>query len=240
MVSWLTALSGLPVHAVESKRVIKIGIVDSGIARAFLQMHPVSLASAANIYINYRKKTIESFHYDRADIDRWCRNEVDLDVEDTGGHGTAVASIIYRHSKRPVELHVARILDEWASGHVLCLLEAVRWLVEEVRPDYINLSLGTTNENVRDRMAAHVSQADAQGCRIFAAAASIPTLPSELDGVTAVGTPQLAGSSTARPKLDRVAIPSTITVFEQSSWVEREMVTSYACPFTLAQAINER
>lgn len=214
--------------------VLKIGIIDSGISLDFLQATDINLKAGANFFIDWERKNLNSIFYDAADILHWKNGTTTLDIEDKSGHGTAVSSIIYRNATTPIEFYIAKILDEQQSGSAICLLAALSWLINDVKTNYINLSLGTHNLNFHTQMLALVKQANVQQCKIFSAAGDIPTLPSELAGVTAVGIP---GTKPHNPpvKVDTIVSAASITIFQNGAWTEAALSTSFACPLRLAE-----
>ena len=214
---------------------LKIGVVDSGISSTFLRSTSVKVSAGAFFSLDFHKKTLNTFFCDGSDISSWREGVATLGIDDKSGHGTAVTSIIYRNIPVPVEFYIAKILDEQQSGSALCLLAALHWLINDVKADCVNLSLGTDNWKVRRQMLELVEQAGARGCMIFSAAGDVPTLPSELTGVTAVGISRLSRNNNVGVKLDCIALPSTVEIFQGNGWTTSEISTSYACPLVLSE-----
>ena len=216
------------------KMPLKIGVIDSGISLSFLCATSVQINAAANFVIDWDQKVLHSIFYDACDIDSWREGSSDLAIDDQSGHGTAVVSILFQNITDPVEFYIAKILDKQQSGSAICLLAALRWLISDAKVDVINLSLGTDNWSLQPEMLALVEQADENNCKLFSAAGDIPTLPSELIGVTSVGTSELARNNRNGVKLDCVALPSAVLVFRDRAWMLSEISTSYACPISLS------
>lgn len=217
---------------------LKIGIIDSGISLAFMQATAANVVAGANFSVNWEQKKLHSVYYDSTDIAHWCEEKTNLEIDDRSGHGTAVASIIFRNIKRPIEFYIAKILDEQQSGSAVALLSALHWLVNEIRADLVNLSLGTNNWQAYNPMQELVKQAQQNNCKLFSAAGNIPTLPSELEDVTAVGIPTLEEEQKEPIKLDCIALEKSVTIFRGHQWHETEITTSYACPLILAEHCN--
>jgi subtilisin family serine protease len=217
---------------------LKVGIIDSGISLALLQATNLQLRAGANFFIDWERKNLNSIFYDETDIADWRSGAIDLDIDDKSGHGTAVSSILYRNVTAPVEFYVAKILDKQQSGSAISLLAALKWLVNDLNVDYVNLSLGTDNWNIYTPMLALVEQAISKQCTLFSAAGNVPTLPSEILGVIAIGTTELAQKNTANVKIDCTALPSSLYIFHENQWLDVAISTSYACPLMLANYCN--
>lgn len=213
---------------------LKIGIIDSGISADFLRATSINVMSGATFQIDWEQKKLHSFFCDKNDIINWRNNITELVIADQSGHGTAVASILYQNIPFPVEFYIAKILDEQVSGSAICLLAAMKWLLQQIGAQYINLSLGTTNWQLHPQMIELVAEAQLKNCQLFAAAGDIPTLPSELAGVTAVG---IAGAQlhNTTVKVDCIAPVSSVVIFRDNKWVEVDLSTSFACPLMLAE-----
>lgn len=216
------------------KMPLKIGVIDSGIALDFVRTSSIEISAAANFVIDWEMEVLNSIFYDEYDIDSWREGASDLSIDDPSGHGTAVVSILFQNISDPVEFYIAKILDKQQSGSAISLLAALRWLINDKKVDFINLSLGTDNWNLHSEMLALVEQAVERNCKLFSAAGDIHTLPSELPGVMSVGTSELARHNRNGVKLDCVALPSSVLVFRDHAWVLSEMSTSYACPISLS------
>jgi subtilisin family serine protease len=108
------------------------------------------------------------------------------DVIDRIGHGTAVTAAI--HEKAPqAELLVVKVFDRSLAATAPALAAAVRWAADR-RSQFINLSLGTTNQEHAVALGDSVAYARNRGCAIVAAApdATYRWLPGALAGVIAV------------------------------------------------------
>ena len=217
------------------KRRLKIGVIDSGISKEFLKLHPVQIGASANFHVNWTDKTLDTAIYTPQEVEAWRNDAATVWIHDESGHGTDVVSILHRELGDSAEFHIVKILDAYTSGYTLTLLEGMRWLLDTVQPDCINLSLGTTNQTVFRPMQALVAQAQAQNCTLFSAAGDKPTYPSELPGVTAVANRALALDNSTGVKIDCVVLPETIRVFHRGNVAELPMTTSYAAPLALSQ-----
>jgi len=106
--------------------------------------------------------------------------------EDRLGHGTALAGIL--RAKAPqVELYAVKIFADRLAVSIAVLAAALQWAVDQ-RMQLINLSLGTTNPDHRDRLAAIVTQAGAAGTLLVASSppGQAEVLPAALPGVIGV------------------------------------------------------
>lgn len=119
------------------------------------------------------------------------------------GHGTAVAGAI--HEKAPeAELYIIKVFHQALSTTIDQLLRALDHAIEK-HADLINLSLGTKNNDHRERFAPVVEKACHMGCRIVSAAGALPgTLP----GVIAVTADKSVPRHQMRLESDFSAIAS--------------------------------
>ncbi len=212
---------------------LHIGIIDSGIDVRLVREHALTLGRAIHIRLDADERTLELVEYEPEDLEAWRQGSASLELQDASGHGTSVASILHDQlgSTREVVFHIARVLDAGDTCHPLCLLEALRWMVEDVRPHAINMSLGTPEPRIREPLLALVRQAQHHGIRLFAAAAAGPTYPAQLDTVTAVGEPGLPAS-----QFDTLVHDPDIRLYRQGTWVRQPTLSSFACPLALARA----
>ena len=89
------------------------------------------------------------------------------DYRDTSGHGTAVASIIKK--KAPgTELYAIKIFDQSLIVEQKILIESIRWAIDQ-NVDIINLSLGTTDAQVKQALLDICQVATKKGIAIVAA-----------------------------------------------------------------------
>lgn len=215
---------------------LKIGIIDSGVALDFLRISATPIAAAACFSVDWQAKRLITQRYDHRDLNAWLAGTQTLDLEDEIGHGTAVLSIVQRHLQRPAVYYIAKILDSQMSGSAICLTEAIDWLTNECDVDAINMSLGCDNFHWRERVQSAVDKARAKQCLLFGAAGDVPTLPSEAEGVISVGIAQQHEKMPRR--IDWVALDSKIDLFQNGTWTQAPISTSYACPQMLACSLN--
>lgn len=215
---------------------LKIGIIDSGITKEFLQHTGATVAAAARFDIDWQAKRLTIQRYDTSDLSAWLAGTQTLEIDDATGHGTAVISILHRELQLPVIYYIAKILNDNMSGSAICLTEAIDWLSSECQVDVINMSLGCDNFYWQARVQAAVDRAGSNNCLLFGAAGDIPTLPSEAEGVISIG---VARHQQKRPtRIDCMALDSEITIFQQGYWTNVPISSSYACPQLLALTLN--
>ena len=112
-----------PPFAGRTGRGVRVAVIDSGIHAT--HPHISSVARAVRI----------------------TPDGVDHDASDKLGHGTAVAAAILE--KAPgIELYVIRVFEKELSTNASVLSAAMNWAAEQDCA-LINLSLGSTNENLR-------------------------------------------------------------------------------------------
>ncbi len=108
------------------------------------------------------------------------------DLQDRLGHGTAVAAAI-REKAPAVELWAVKVFERRLVTTGVALVAGIRWAIaQEVH--LINLSLGTVNDAHREALIAAVSEAEASGALVVAAAPQPDAawLPGALPGVVSV------------------------------------------------------
>lgn len=105
-------------------------------------------------------------------------------LRDFHGHGTMVTEIIhtiYPHN----EYHIINILDENKSGYEECFIEALKKCIA-IKPDVINLSLGSFSEYYKDQLFQLTLDAVNQGILVVSSASSIPSYPAYFDHVVTI------------------------------------------------------
>lgn len=113
--------------------------------------------------------------------------------EDRLGHGTALAGVL--RTKAPqIELYAVKIFADRLSASIDVLDTALRWAIDQ-RMHIINLSLGTSNSQHRERLIATVAQANATGSILVASSppGQAKVLPAALLGVIGVAGDEHCG-----------------------------------------------
>nr|WP_255651733.1 S8/S53 family peptidase [Corallococcus sp. AS-1-12] len=221
---------------------VKVAIVDSGVSVGFLRGAGLALAGAASFTVDREARRLESRVHSREELAAWRGGDRVLeDLEDTHGHGTAVLSILMDQG-RPgagVEWYVARVLDGRMRGDSLGLLEALEWLTQDVRPDLINLSLGTVGRAFEAPLTALLDRAVGQGSLVLCAAGPVSGLPSGLPSVVTVADAATAHALRKGDLVDHVEHASKVRLYADGAWVERPITTSYACALAAARVLRE-
>jgi subtilisin family serine protease len=220
---------------------VKVGIIDSGVQVDFLREHAIHLAGGARFTIDLGARVLETRSYDREELEAWRAGTRTLDLEDENGHGTAVLSILH-DQVRPwpdVELYVARIFDQEVRAYSLCLVEALRWMLDEVGVELLNLSLGTTHRALEAPMREVLDRAVARGAVIVCAAGGVPTLPAQLESVVSVGDPALMEGMGAGVKVDHVVPQREVKLYLGGRWCQSPMTTSFACAVAVAGVLRD-
>ncbi|RKH17075.1 hypothetical protein D7X74_13590 [Corallococcus sp. CA047B] len=221
---------------------MKVAVVDSGVSVDFLRQHGGPLAGAASFTLDRAARRLESRAHSREELDAWRGGSAVLDdLEDTHGHGTAVLSLLMDAGPRPpnVEWYVARVLDERMRGDSLCLLEALEWLTNDVRPDLINLSLGTVDRAFETPLTELLWRAVRQGAVVVCAAGPVPCLPAGLGAVVTVADAKTARLLGRTDTVDHVEHAPTVRLYASGTWCERPMTSSYACALAVARVLRE-
>ena len=126
---------------------VKVAIIDSGIDRS----HEILQRVTAGICFEFSAGSVHTSQ----------------DYRDTSGHGTAVASIIKK--KAPgTELYAIKIFDQSLIVEQKILVESIRWAIDQ-NVDIINLSLGTTDAQVKQVLLDVCKVATKKGIAIVAA-----------------------------------------------------------------------
>jgi hypothetical protein len=108
------------------------------------------------------------------------------DYADRLGHGTALAGIL--RAKAPqVELYAVKIFADRLATSIAVLEAALLWAVQQ-KMHIINLSLGTTNPDHRERLLDVVARTNAAGTLLVASSppGQGDVLPAALPGVISV------------------------------------------------------
>jgi len=211
---------------------MKVGVIDSGVEVAFLREHGLHLAGGASFTLDVDAGELETCVYEPEELEAWRRGGPALALEDTHGHGTAVLSLLYAAVEPwppDVALYVARIFGEQVRASSVCLLEALRWMLDEVGVELLNLSLGTFEFALEAPLREVLERAVARGAVIVCAAGAEPTLPACLESVVAVGDTALLEHVEAQVRLDHVVRERTARVYGGGTWREVPMTTSFAC-----------
>ncbi|WP_223642421.1 S8/S53 family peptidase [Corallococcus sp. EGB] len=221
---------------------MKVAIVDSGVSVGFLRGAGLSLAGAASFTVDREARRLESRVHSREELAAWCDGGSVLeDLEDTHGHGTAVLSILRGQGRPPddVAWYVARVLDGRMRGDSLCLLEALEWLTRDVRPDLINLSLGTVGRAFEAPLTALLDRAVEQGSLVLCAAGPVAGLPSGMPSVVTVADAATAHALRRGDVVDHVEHAASVRLYSDGAWCERPLTSSYACALAAAQVLRE-
>ena len=126
---------------------VKVAIIDSGIDRS----HEMLQRGTAGICFEFSAGNVHTSQ----------------DYRDSSGHGTAVASIIKK--KAPgTELYIIKIFDQSLIVEQKILVESIRWAIDQ-NVDIINLSLGTTDAQVKHALLDICKVATKKGIAIVAA-----------------------------------------------------------------------
>ena len=220
------------------EQAFKVGIIDSGVSRQYLNSQNTKLQIAGAFSIDWENKALQKQIYGEHELEAWLNGCRELEVEDHSGHGTRVLSVLQQGINHPAEFAVAKVLDADNQGSVFALLEAMRWLIDEVEVDFLNISMGTTDFRYRDKMQEYVDYAVSKGCCILSAAGGYPSLPSELDGVNAIATEPMAKHDERGIKIDTVNLVPELTITLPEGSQTLELASSFASPHILAQIIS--
>lgn len=137
---FFSSLSGSGVH---------IGIIDSGYSR--YQEKTGDIRKGIDIKSGLREFALSDVHY----------------ANDTIGHGTACTGIILKKSPAAV-IYPVKVFDQDLVCNVDELISAIEWCIKNDM-HVINLSLGTTDENAKDKLNEVCQKARKAGIYLVAA-----------------------------------------------------------------------
>jgi subtilisin len=126
---WPKTVDDLLAHPKADGSGVRVGVIDTGIDRATLQLQGRGTVIEGAIFEAGKPKPL---HYAG---------------QQSGPHGTAVAGIIVRHAPK-VTLISADVFGSSGQCDVETLIRAIQWCVEEARCQVLNLSLGITEDRL--------------------------------------------------------------------------------------------
>jgi hypothetical protein len=112
-------------------------------------------------------------------------------------------------------------------------------MLDEVRVDLLNLSLGTTLRALEAPMREVIDRAVARGAVIACAAGGVPTLPAQLESVVSVGDPALMDMVGPEVKVDHVVREREVKLYMGGHWLQAPMTMSFACAVAVAGVLRE-
>jgi subtilisin family serine protease len=136
------------------------------------------------------------------------------DYVDRLGHGTCITAVI-REKAPEAELYVVKIFDRRLSAGIESLVAAIRWASEH-RMDFVNLSLGTTNQNHTEALREVIDETIVTGAKVVAAYEDEGQrwLPGTLPGVI----PVLLDWQLPREAVTKVELPDGCTAYRASGY----------------------
>jgi len=218
----------------EDKKTIKIGIIDSGIDLNFIEKCKIQIVQAANFQVNFVKKTIETEIYDQSEF-----KYADCKITDQNGHGTEITSIIFDqlNKKFNINFFIGKILDKNKESNIASFYSALQWMIEVIKPDYLNLSLGTNNKKYSDLIYSLTEKANNNNIKIFCAASGVKSYPAEFSTVTTVGDVGVVQSGEPGKKIDIQVDDTEVKLYSKGRWIKKNMFSSYASPLALCRQI---
>jgi len=216
---------------------IHVGIIDSGIDRRFVKEYGLNITRCASISMKPEDNKIVMLDFDQEDIKNWMDEKTDrvTGISDENGHGTAVASII-RINYPDALFSTAKVLEEDNKGYSHCLVEAMKWMVRVIKPDVINMSLGTTDESVKNTIRYLALEAMQRGTIITAASSAFISYPAALPEVYSVGFN--SGSvpnyhPIMKDNISHFIEQKNVQVWSNGQYRDSCMSNSYACPMVI-------
>lgn len=199
---------------------LKIGIIDSGIDGEFLDNHKgIKIAGKKAYSINFEKKEMV----------------ISDNITAINPHGSAVLDIIYQFAPN-ADYYLAKILDKDNNGNRLAFFHALDWMINEIKPDIINISAGmSANENYKEKIYDLTKTARNNGIQIVCAASAVETYPALMDTVITVSDVGFFCSSDltaeTRNKVDYVVREPYRGLYFHNSRKDVFYGTSFAAPF---------
>ena len=218
----------------DDKKYINIGIIDSGIDLNFIRKYKIQIAKAANFQVNFVNKTIETEIYDQSEL-----TFPDCKISDQNGHGTEITSIIFDqlNKKFHINFFIAKILDKNKESNIASLYSALQWMVEIAKPDYLNLSLGTSDKKYSNLIYSLTEKAKDNNIKIFCAASGVKSYPAEFDTVTTVGDLGVVQLGETGKKINIKVDDREVKLYSGNKWIQKNMFSSYASPLALCRQI---
>ncbi|MFI1995405.1 S8 family serine peptidase [Actinoplanes sp. NPDC020271] len=153
---------------------------------------------------------------------------------DTAGHGTACAGII-RSVAPGVRLSSVKVLGDGPSGNVAALLSGLNFAIEEGF-DVVNMSLSTTRQEFRGRLAELCDRAYFRRCLLVVAAHNLPieSFPWNFASVVSVAShadpDPMRYFYNASPPVEFCARGVRVTVASPGGGTSRNTGNSFAAP----------
>lgn len=200
-------------EAKESKRIIKIAIVDSGI----------------NEYPGIKGKVIEHFN---------AINTNTSYVDDQYNHGTSVASIIADKNlglNPNTELYSVKFLDSEGIGEIEALYEGLKWAISN-DVDIINLSIGfninnTKIENVIKKAISKKIIVVASSGNTYGFGTDFPARMPEVLSIGSISSTHQKSIFSGDGKIDYVTIGENIAAIDNSGIKVNVTGTSYSAAY---------
>ncbi|MEJ5284676.1 MAG: hypothetical protein ACP5Q5_06830 [Brevinematia bacterium] len=215
---------------------VHIGVIDSGVNREFVKSYHVNIESAAIFNINPSKSCIEIIEYEKDDIEKWKKGFINH-LSDESGHGTAVLSILYQKCPN-VYFSLAKILESDNKGYSICLVEALNWMIDIVRPNFMNISLGTDDERIKKKLYRLTKKAKKMGINIYSAIGGEKSYPGVFDTVVGVSKDKVVKQDIK--KVEMFNSNEKVKIFWNGNWEIVEIEPSLACAMVLGDTINQK
>ncbi len=218
----------------KNNRII-IGIIDSGVDRRFIIENGAKIKKASAFNIIQESRLVECIEYSKKDIKKWLAGKIDH-ISDEHGHGTSVLSIIWGILPN-AEFVVSKVLDHEKKGYSICLVEALRWMIEKTDVLIINISITTNDTNIKDDMLKLVKEAKKKGIVIYSAKDNEYSIPASVDGVVSV-TDFLTINKVGQYSLlksDVVIEKKEELIWWEGEWIQDPIKPSWACAVAVSK-----
>ncbi len=220
---------------VNLKKIRRIGIIDSGVNRQFVRDYNIKVVSAASFDIDKTGFKVRMHKYNEKDIANWKAGLTD-NLSDKNGHGTAVLSIIWKRYP-DARFSIAKIDDSLENNYSLCLLESMRWMVRQVRPDAVNISLGTSDYRVEDELYKLTLTAKEEEIKVYAAGSNYISFSAAFGSVITVLDLDTINKDChwiMQAAADKIINDNSIEIWQDSRWIKNKPCSSW----TSAMAIG--
>ncbi len=211
---------------VKFKRLKHIGIITSEISRLFVRKFGIKISFAAVFGVDGGKSIIE---YHKKEIEDWKRGIINhLSEEDDKGN--AILPIIWRRYPF-AKYSIAKIPGLRNTCHSESLLKALKWMIDEVKPEVINIGMGTTDAVVKEELYYLTEKAKENGIIIYTSGSRNISFPAIFDTVIMVMDEATIDNNCSwlmQLSADKIVRNEEVEVWEKDSWKKERLISDWS------------
>lgn len=219
---------------VKVKKLQHIGIINSGIDGLFVKKFGVKINSAAVFGIDNSFESVRMVEYHKKEIEDWKKGIVDHLSEDDGS-GSAVLSIIWRRFPF-AKYSIAKIPEVKNSFYSRCLLEALKWMIEDVKPEVINVSIGTADATIKKELYYLTERARKNDITIYVSGSRNISFPAVFDTVITVMDEATIADNCSwfmQLSVDKIVKDEVIKVWRKDCWRKEKLISAWSSAMVL-------